>query len=60
MAIETFEDIIEEIMDGLRIYGVHDDEEIMPCRCCASSSLSSRLREAFYVEEAMKSLKRTK
>ena len=54
MAIETLEDIVEEIMDSLGIYGAHGDScDTRTCRCCASSQLNSRLRRAFYVDEKL-------
>jgi hypothetical protein len=55
MAIETIEDVVEEIMNGLGIYGAHEDERCdrRVCRCCATSSLTTRLRAAFNVEKKL-------
>ena len=59
MSIETLDDIIEEIMDGLGIYGAHDDDIEMDgdkcgCRCCRSSSLRSRIEDAVDVDRKMR------
>jgi hypothetical protein len=57
MAIETLDDIYEEIMDGLGIYGAHDDRCEADCgyicRCCYSLMLAKRIRDAFYVDERL-------
>lgn len=58
MAIETVDDIVEEIMDKLGIYGAHDHEEDeagdkRPCRCCASSILRDRLDAAYEIERRL-------
>lgn len=54
MAIETLEDIVEEIMDELGIYGAHDDRcSGDSCRCCQASGLTDRIRRAVEIESAV-------
>lgn len=62
MAIETLDDIVEELMSKLGIYGACNQEgsgektsctNENPCRCCASSGLTRRIREAVRVDSMM-------
>jgi hypothetical protein len=58
VAIETVDDIVEEIMDRLGIYGAHDHEaeetcKNKPCRCCASGALRHRLDAAYKIERKL-------
>jgi hypothetical protein len=55
MAIETVDDIVEEVLDLLGIYGAHSDscKGRTTCRCCASSNLTGRLRAAFDIERRL-------
>lgn len=65
MAIETLDDVIEEICDALGIYGACDEEcdlhdgpysaavLIQMCRSHASANLNTRIREAVAVEEKL-------
>lgn len=61
MAIETVEDIIEEILDTIGVYGSCHDQCMgeMSCRVCAYSSLNSRFREAFSIEYKLKHVRLT-
>jgi hypothetical protein len=61
MPIETVDDIVEELMDALGVYGsCVDPFEGKPCkggkscRCCASSSLRDRLDAAYEIEGKLK------
>jgi len=59
MPIETFDDIIEELMDKLGIYGAHPEDspddfrKECPCRCCQTASLVDRIRDALEVERKL-------
>lgn len=45
--IETLDDIIEEVLNRLYIYGTHDETaEDCQCRCCEASSLKQRILKA--------------
>lgn len=57
MPIETVDDIVEEIMDAIGVYGACVDETDgkqckggKQCRVCASSGLRARLDAAFDIE----------
>lgn len=66
MAIETVEDIVEELMNKMGIYGACDDDledneaptcpAEKPCRVCASSDLRSRLDAAYQIEKILRSV----
>ena len=63
MPIETVDDIVEEIMDGMLIYGAcgeHCDkaraEGGKRGRCCESSALRARLDAAYHVEQTLNPL----
>lgn len=57
MAIETLEDIVEEIADQLGIYGVHNEEDECfrqpKCRCCFTFSLRQRIENAVEIEQKL-------
>ena len=55
MAIETINDIVEEIADKLEIYGVIDGSHESDCKCrlCFVSDLEDRLNEAFVIEQKL-------
>lgn len=61
MAIETVEDIIEEILDTIGVYGSCHDQCFgqTSCRVCAYSDLNSRLRAAFAIEYKLKHVQLT-
>lgn len=62
MAVDTLDDVVEEILDAFDVYGAHDSECCMDnenaykvqlsgmCRSCAAGYLGERLREAAEVE----------
>jgi len=54
MAIETLDDIIDEILDKMGVWDGHDpdkdDSDPCNCRCCMSSNLSDRIRRAIKIE----------
>lgn len=54
MAIETLDDIIDEILDKLGVWDGHDPDkdEGEPCNCrgCMSSDLKDRIRRAIKIE----------
>ena len=61
MPIETVDDIVEEIMDGMLIYGAfgeHCEDGYAStgkrCRCCEASELRSRLDAAYEVDRRMR------
>jgi hypothetical protein len=56
MAIEVLDDIVEEIMDRLGIYGAHDSAscQYKECRSCAASGLKDRINKAVEVERKLK------
>jgi hypothetical protein len=59
VSIETLDDIIEEILDALGIYGAHNDDvesdgDKCNCRCCRSSSLRQRIEAAVEVDRKMR------
>jgi len=54
--IETIEDIVEELANGLGVYGTHG--ELHPdgqceCRVCFSMQLKERIRAAVEVERKL-------
>jgi len=53
MSIETLDDIIEEIANGLNIYGSHLEGEQVACRCCFVASLKQRIRDAVRIEQVL-------
>lgn len=57
MAIETLEDIVEDVANQLGIYGVHGEEEECErrstCRVCFTSSLKSRISAAAEIEKKL-------
>lgn len=56
MSIETLDDIVEELADGLGIYGAHGEEHPdgqCECRMCFSMGLNRRIREAVQSEQAI-------
>jgi hypothetical protein len=55
MAIETLEDIIEEMADRIGIYGACGSTctERNRCRVCWTSNLDDRLMAAFYVHQKL-------
>lgn len=56
MAIETIEDITEEIANKCDIYGAHNeacDLDIKTCRCCFVSGLMTRLIAALLIEQKL-------
>lgn len=60
MAIETLDDIVEELMDGLAVYGAcgekcSDDRHV--CRCVKASELAIRIRSAVEVERALEGMR---
>lgn len=62
MAIETVEDIIEDLADKLGVYGAHEEEgkehEDRPCRVCFTSGLKTRLSLAFDLEAKISTMER--
>jgi len=58
MAIETLEDIVENLADKIGVYGAHDEEneevcDVHPCRCCWTSNLIERIWAAVRTEQAL-------
>ena len=56
MALETLDDIVEELADDLGIYGAcpHGTQgALCTCRCCYTASLASRIREAVHLEDGL-------
>lgn len=55
MPIETIDDIIDELMDRMGIFGAHPDGvgDGCMCRCCQASSLRDRLFAAFEVHRRL-------
>lgn len=55
MAIETLDDIVEQLMDNLGFFGAHDErcDEENTCRCCAASGIRSRILAAVEVEQTL-------
>jgi len=51
--IETLSDVVEQIADWCNVYGVHDDNEKKPCRCCFTSDLTERINRAVSVDEKL-------
>lgn len=65
MAIETIDDIVDELADLLGIYDAHDDykeddSEPCRCRCCFETELKGRIREAIFVELSLDAGRRAK
>jgi hypothetical protein len=52
--IETLEDIVEQLMNLLGVYGAHDDGEARPCRACRASDLRERILAAVEVERKLR------
>jgi hypothetical protein len=57
MAIETLDDILEQLADWVGVYGAHDTDEPRPgfsselhCRVCFTSTLRQRIMGAVTVE----------
>lgn len=57
MAIETLEDIVEDVANQLGIYGVHGEEEECDrkptCRVCFTSSIKRRILAAMEIERKL-------
>ena len=58
MAIETLDDIIEQLADRVGIYSAHNDNddeacEKNPCRVCWTSNLRDHLMAAFEIERKL-------
>ncbi len=56
MSIETLDDIVEQIADRLGVYDSCDDEKCgwkSVCRCCFTSSLKERIRDAVRIEDVL-------
>lgn len=61
MAIETLEDLIDQLADWVGVYGAHDTDEPRPgfspelhCRVCFVSAMQTRIRAAANVEAIMR------
>ena len=55
MAIETIDDIVDELLDLLGVYGAcgnHCTDE-HPCRCCSQVSLRARIISAVEIEQML-------
>ena len=53
MPIETIDDIVEEVLNKMGVWGGHPEEEPdgeCNCRCCQSSDLTERIRRAALIE----------
>jgi hypothetical protein len=56
MSLETLDDIVEELADGLGIYGAcpHGMQgALCTCRSCYTAALASRIREAVHLEDGL-------
>ena len=54
MAIETLEDIIEELANELSIYGAHSEHSAdCECRVCFTSQLRRRIDDAVEIERKL-------
>ena len=68
MAVETLDDVIEEICDAMGVYGAHGDPDDSStsrdetpcegrlrgmCRVCASAYLHKRIRKAAEIERLL-------
>lgn len=56
MAIETLDDIVEEIANTISVYGAHDEhcgDGPKSCRCCYVAELKERIRDAVNVERIL-------
>lgn len=55
MSIETLDDVIEELLDRLGIYGACGDmcTDRNPCRCCSEVALKERIMAAVEVEHLL-------
>lgn len=59
MPIETLDDIVEEIMDRLGVYGAHpedaEEDTLRECQCryCQAASLKARIIDAAEVERKL-------
>jgi len=61
MAIETLDDIIDEIADKCAVYGAHTEEDgevgswdMFHCRVCFVSSFRQRIEAAVQIEAIMR------
>lgn len=64
MAIETLDDIVEQLMDNLGVFGAHDErceseDQVIQrdCRCCAASGIKARILAAMEVERKLEGAK---
>jgi hypothetical protein len=53
MALETIDDLVEQIADWSGFYGAHVEGETGLCRCCFTAELRDRIRAAANVEAIM-------
>lgn len=56
MAIETLDDIVEQYADRMGVYGAHGSsycDEDQLCRCCWTSLLKDRIRQAVEIERKL-------
>lgn len=61
MAIETLDDIIEQLADWVGVYGAHDNDEPRPrfppemhCRVCFVGTMHDRIEAAARIEAIMR------
>lgn len=60
MAIETLDDIIDQLANWVGVYGAHDDAadwrkpDALHCRVCFTSIMSERITAAVNVEAIMR------
>jgi len=52
MSIETLDDIIDQTLNRMGVYGAHSNSctKESPCRCCARADLKSRILTAVEIE----------
>jgi queuine/archaeosine tRNA-ribosyltransferase len=60
MAIETFDDVLEDLLDRMGIYGSHNpqqledyDDENCKCRVCMREYFRERIEAALAIEEQL-------
>jgi len=55
MSIETFDDVLEDILNCIGTYGCHDEnllseKDDCSCRCCIKTNLKDRIIHALEIE----------
>jgi len=62
MAIETIDDLVDNMLDRLGIFGAcgaHCTDE-HPCRCCSQVSLRARIISAVEIEQMLSARQKSK